>query len=99
MAYVSVLWAHVSLGFQDNNVNLLKSSYTRLMQDGKAWRDTKYPDITIWRSSRDGMYKFKAHAVNTQAIKEDIKGSDTIAYLRRFLDYDYSGAVIALSQY
>ena len=28
MAYVSVLWAHVSLGFQDNNVNLLKSSYT-----------------------------------------------------------------------
>jgi len=23
-----VLWAHVSLGFQDNNVNLLKSSYT-----------------------------------------------------------------------
>jgi hypothetical protein len=24
-----VLWAHVSLGFQDNNVNLLKSSYTR----------------------------------------------------------------------
>ena len=25
---MSVLWAHVSLGFQDNNVNLLKSSYT-----------------------------------------------------------------------
>ena len=26
-------------------------------------------------------------------------GTDKIAYLRRFLDYDYSGAVIALSQY
>ena len=26
-----MLWAHVSLGFQDNNVNLLKSSYTRAM--------------------------------------------------------------------
>ena len=81
-------------------ISFMQDNYpTRLMQDGKAWRDTKYPDITIWRSRRDGMYKFKAHAVNTQAIKEDIKGSDTIAYLRRFLDYDYSGAVIALSQY
>jgi hypothetical protein len=26
-----VLWAHVSLGFQDNNVNLLKSSYTSIV--------------------------------------------------------------------
>ena len=25
---MSVLWAHVSLGFQDNNVNLFKSSYS-----------------------------------------------------------------------
>ena len=53
-------------------ISFMQDNYpTRLMQDGKAWRDTKYPDITIWRSSRDGMYKFKAHAVNTQAIKED----------------------------
>ena len=28
---MSVLWAHVSLGFQDNNVNLLKLSYTSIM--------------------------------------------------------------------
>ena len=28
-----MLWAHVSLGFQDNNVNLLKSSYTSIATD------------------------------------------------------------------
>lgn len=36
-------------------ISFMQDNYpTRLMQDGKAWRDTKYPDITIWRSSRDG---------------------------------------------
>ena len=43
MAYVSVLWAHVSLGFQDNNVNLLKSSYT---SDKGLWGIVK--KIGMW---------------------------------------------------
>ena len=33
---MSVLWAHVSLGFQDNNVNLLKSSYTKIVRTAIA---------------------------------------------------------------
>jgi hypothetical protein len=35
-----VLWAHVSLGFQDNNVNLLKSSYTSITH-------TKYLTVSL----------------------------------------------------
>lgn len=88
---------------QARNADLIKfmqDNYPdRLIQDGRAWRDSKYPDITIWRSNMDGMYKFKVHAVNTQVINENIKGADTIAYLRRFLGYDYPGAVTALCQY
>lgn len=88
---------------QARNADLLRfmqDNYPdRIKQDGKTWRDAIYPDITIWKSTIDGQYKFKAHAKTTEAINEDIKGSDTIAYLRRFLDYTYPNAVIALCEY
>ena len=43
---MSVLWAHVSLGFQDNNVNLLKSSYTSFV--------SKMPLIKFMRNVKAG---------------------------------------------
>ena len=40
---MSVLWAHVSLGFQDNNVNLLKLSYTRWATHGEPSVANSHP--------------------------------------------------------
>ena len=58
-----MLWAHVSLGFQDNNVNLLKSSYTsygygkqigRQSLDGKVrWRLDYDPEIGVHYNIED----------------------------------------------
>ena len=49
---MSVLWAHVSLGFQDNNVNLLKSSYTSWSSD-KELPELKSSLQTIQKTAHD----------------------------------------------
>ena len=52
MAYVSVLWAHVSLGFQDNKVNLLKLSYTRKCSP-VTYAGADCPPVAIFQGGRD----------------------------------------------
>ncbi len=47
-----MLWAHVSLGFQDNNVNLLKSSYTSWSSD-KELPELKSSLQTIQKTAHD----------------------------------------------
>ena len=47
---MSVLWAHVSLGFQDNNVNLLKSSYTSVGMILCASKDDEVVEYAMSRT-------------------------------------------------
>ena len=50
---MSVLWAHVSLGFQDNNVNLLKSSYTS-EYDRFVSKVAECEDVLLYSKKREG---------------------------------------------
>lgn len=71
----------------------------RLIKDGKSWRDSEYRDITIWFSDMLDCYKWKAHKKETEEINPQVVGTDTIAYLRKYLGYSFEQAVTALAEY
>ena len=70
---MSVLWAHVSLGFQDNNVNLLKSSYTRIFDSISIHKALAGLDVDgavhIVVSARISIHKALA-GLDVQAVQE-----------------------------
>ncbi len=71
----------------------------RLKKCGSYWRDGDYPDVTIWYNEPYEQYKFKAHAQKSQDYNAEVIGSDTIAYVRKFLDYSFTEAVEELCKY
>lgn len=71
----------------------------RLIQDGQSWRDSEHRDITIWFSNIFDSYKWKAHKKETEEINPQVVGTDTIAYLRKYLGYSFEQAVTALAEY
>lgn len=81
-------------------ISFMNEKYpNRLIKCGNYWRDSEYPDTTIWYNVGSEQYKFKAHSQKSLEHNEEIVGSDTIAYVRKFLDYSFTEAVEELCKY
>lgn len=72
-------------------LDILKALYAEICIPEAVYREVTEKD--------DSACQVLKTALNWIHVEKIANQSDKIAYLRRFLDYDYSGAVIALSQY